>query len=269
MKLNKCIDSFAQEGYVVLDLLSKEELLVFKNLVLSKLKELLNNKDVTFESFHKYIQNDEQKIDIQYQINKMIWDEKLHHGLMKENLKLYYNLIGKDLDLQSQPYLRVARPNCPQDNIGFHRDSFYGSSPYEISSFIPLVNLDEKNALQIEPQSHKKGPIPYTKIQSSDVVKGDKKSQLGFQYAPKHIDKDYHINKIPVPLKFGQVLIFGLGVIHGQENNESSITRWSIDIRVKNSFAGSNVKSSYYESFTLSPVGESARIFYENNPLEN
>lgn len=263
--MNKKVENFAKDGYVVLDYYETIYLEEFKQIILDKLRLILENQDITLETFHKFVIDDEQKINIQYQLNKMIWDEGLHEQIIKDNINIYYELIGKDLDIQTQPYLRIARPNCPQDNIGFHRDTFYGSSAYELSSVIPLVNLNEKSALQIEPYSHNKSSIPYTKVESQTIKKGDKKSQLGFQYAPKIIDKDYKINAIPIPLKFKQILAFGLGTIHGQEVNTDSITRWSLDVRVKNSFISSSTKDSYYKPFTLSPVAQTAQSYYKNN----
>ncbi|WP_455757107.1 hypothetical protein [Sulfurimonas sp.] len=265
MKINYDIKNFVKDGYIVQNLYSTQYIDSFREIILDKLRNILNNKDITLETFHDYVTDDNEKISIQYEINKMIWDERLHEQIIKDNINIYYDLIGKDLDIQTQPYLRIARPNSPQDNIGFHRDTFYGSSAYELSSVIPLVDLNEKSALMIEPGSHKKPPIPYTKIESETIKKGDVKNQLGFQYAPKIIDRDYKIDAIPIPLKFKQILAFGLGTIHGQEVNSDSVTRWSIDVRVKNSFVDSGTKDGYYRNLTLSVVGETAKLYYENN----
>lgn len=265
MNINTKIDNFANDGYIVLDLYNTNYLDKFKEIILKELRDILNNQDITLETFHNYITDEKEKIDIQYKINKLIWDNGLHEQIIKDNINIYYDLIGKDLDIQTQPYLRIARPNCPEDNIGFHRDIFYGSSAYELSSVVPLVDLNEQSALQIEPESHKKGPIPYNKVDSETIIKGDKRNQLGFQYSPKIIDKDYKMDMIAIPLKFKQILAFALGTIHGQEVNKDNITRWSIDIRVKNSFAESGTKSGYYKHLSSSPVNKTAQIYYSNN----
>lgn len=268
MAINHKVENFVKDGYIVFDFYSTAYLEKFRERILQKLRKILKDETVTLERFHEYVSNDDQKIDIQYEINKMIWDEQLHEQIIRDNIDIYYNLIGKDLDIQVQPYLRIARPNMAQDNIGFHRDPFYGSSAYELSSVIPLMDLNEKSTLMIEPGSHTKPPIPYTKVESETVKKGDKKSQLGFQYAPKIIDTDYKIEAIPIPLKFRQALAFGLGIIHGQEVNRDSITRWSLDVRVKNSFAASGTKEGYYRNLVLSPVAAAAQLYYQNSGEE-
>lgn len=265
MTINRDIDKFADLGYVVLDFYSIEYLTEFKNIILGEVRKLLQNDTVKLEDFHKYVTSDSEKLDLQYKINQIIWDKQLHIKIISDNIKIFYELIGKDLDIQSKPYLRIARPECPQDNIGFHRDGFYGNSAYEISNFIPLVDLDENSALLIEPSSHKKGAIPFKKVDSEEVKKGDIKNQLGFLYSPKIIDSNYEINKVPIPLKFGEVLIFSLGVIHGQDVNTSINTRWSIDTRVKNSFARSATKEGYFQELSNSPVAECAKVFYKHN----
>lgn len=265
MLINKKLDNFIEEGYVQLDFYNIKSLKIFKEKILDKLRMLINNETVQLENFHEFVKDDKEKFDIQYKINKMIWDEKLHIPLIQDNIDLYYKLVGQDLDIQSQPYLRIARPNCPQDNIGFHRDGFYGSSAYELSTVIPLVNLNEKSALQIEPKSHHRGPIPTTRIESKTIKKGDKKNQLGFQYAPKIIDPNFQMNPIPIPLKFGEALCFGLGTIHGQEINEDIITRWSMDVRVKNSFSPTGTKDGYYQLLSSSLLTQTAQIYYSNN----
>ena len=268
MNINKDIEKFSEEGYVVINFYNTEYLEVFQSRILKEIKKIIKNDDVTLETFHAFVNNDDTKFDIQFKLNKMIWDERLHEQIIKDNIKIYNKLIGRDLDIQTQPYLRIARPNCPQDNIGFHRDGFYGSSAYELSTVIPLVDLNENSSLQIEPGSHTKGPIPVNKVVSDTVVKGDKKNQLGFQYAPKIIDQDYEMNPMAIPLKFKEALSFGLGTIHGQEVNTDFVTRFSMDVRVKNSFIKSGTKEGYYRNLALSPISQTAKIYYENNPDE-
>ncbi|MFA9373028.1 MAG: hypothetical protein ACERKK_02620 [Poseidonibacter sp.] len=263
MNINYDLANFPKEGYVVQHLNNSDFLKRFRDIILSKLREITKNDEITLETFHKFIIDENEKIDIQFALSKMIWEEKLHFKIIEENIDFYHNLFGKDLDIQTKAHLRIARPNCREDNIGFHRDSLYGNGAFEISNFFPLVNLDEKSALQIEPYSHSRGTIPYTKIENKDVPMGSIKHQLGYPYAPKIIKKEFKIDSYAVPINFGQVLILGLGTIHGQDVNTSDITRWSIDIRVKNSFANSNVKDGYYTNLSSSIISDYAKIYYE------
>src|SRR5438132_8166557 len=103
--------------------------------------------------------------------------------------------MGPDLDVQSAPYLRIVRPAKAQDNIGYHRDTVYGGSPYELSVFVPFVELAAGAALSVEPGSHLKAErdIPFVRMAISDkvVMKGSLKHTLGFPYAPQVLDEGY------------------------------------------------------------------------------
>jgi sporadic carbohydrate cluster 2OG-Fe(II) oxygenase len=259
--INNNIEKFDSCGYVVLKLTNTDSLTKFKNKLLLKVQDILDNKNITLENIHQYIKSEQEKIDIQYTINKMVWEDADYKNIILENIDLFYRLIGRDLDIQTQPYVRVARPHCPEDNIGYHRDSFYGNSVYEISVWIPLVNIDEKSALNISESSHLLGKIPYTKVTSEEVEKGDRKNSLGFQYAPKIIDKSFSFSKRPIPLNESEILVFSLGLLHGQEVNEAEITRWSIDIRLKNSFTPTQTKDGYYTNLVKSPVSKAAELY--------
>lgn len=264
MSINKDIQEFSNEGFVVLKYNNIQYLKKFREIVLKNLREILDNDNVTLENFHTFINDDKQKIDIHYKLSSIIWDEQLHIKIIEDNIDLYRNIIGNDLDIQAKPHLRIVRPHCPQDNIGFHRDSFYGNTPSEISSFIPLVDLDEKSAFMIEPKSHQR-PIVYQKTESKNIVKEGRQHQLGFPYAPKIIDKDYSIDKLAIPMTFGNVLIFGSDTTHGQDVNYSNITRWSVDMKVRNSLLSSNTKDGYYKTLSKSILSKYAEKCYDNS----
>ncbi len=46
-------------------------------------------------------------------------------------------------------YLRIARPGIQSDNIGYHKDTWYGGHPAEVTAWIPLVDVDEKAAIKV------------------------------------------------------------------------------------------------------------------------
>ena len=98
------------------------------------------------------------------------------------------------MKVQTNPYLRIARPNKKVDNIGYHRDTFYGGNPFELSVFVPFVDLDARGTLNLLTGSHilPESQFPTTKIENPDpaVRKGTAKHQLGFAYAPKVMNKE-------------------------------------------------------------------------------
>jgi ectoine hydroxylase-related dioxygenase (phytanoyl-CoA dioxygenase family) len=162
------------------------------------------------------------------------------------------------------PYLRIARPGIAGDNVGYHRDTHYGRSPYEVSVLIPFVDLPSSMAIRIMPGSHvlPESDFPTTQHVSEDVEKGSFKHKLGFLYAPKVMAADVEARLEPVPLSYGQVLLFSLSTVHGQQVNEGPFTRFSADSRVVNDLAPvprqASVSGEYYEVLTRSAVTEQA-----------
>jgi ectoine hydroxylase-related dioxygenase (phytanoyl-CoA dioxygenase family) len=174
------------------------------------------------------------------------------------------------LDVQTQAYLRISRPNQKRDNIGLHRDTDYGNSAYEISFSLPLIDQAEGSGLNVISGSHKYKEYVVEQLARQDVVKGTPKNEMGFLYAPKTPVNIDNKNLKCVSLPYGTGLGFTLGLIHGQIMNTSEMTRWSIDFRVKNSFhpVTKNLKDDYYCSFRTGLISNIAQEYYDHNPEE-
>lgn len=199
------------------------------------------------------------------QAAKLVAD--LPRKIIEEEYVYFRRTVGMDLHIQSTPYLRISRPGVDADNIGMHRDTWYGDTAYEVSVWIPLTDTDEDNALRIAPGSHlwseKEHPVEEF---DSGVAKGSEKHALGFVYAPKRLVRP--VETIPVPMRVGQMLIFPVSLLHGVEVNRSKRTRVSMDCRVANSLAPIRMSRSrddnYYSRMAISPITEIA-LKYEAN----
>lgn len=153
-------------------------------------------------------------------------------SILKENRKAVERVIGEFL-YQKEPYLRIARPNRPEDNIGIHRDTDYGASKNEWVLWIPLTDAIKGAELGILPGSHLKD-YEYTQEVNEDVQKGSDKHWLGFRYAPKRFSKDIEDQVQPIRCMVGEAILFNCACIHGQNVNKAPWTRFSIDVRVVN-----------------------------------
>tara|TARA_R110001583_G_scaffold131271_1_gene283001 strand:- start:14019 stop:14867 length:849 start_codon:yes stop_codon:yes gene_type:complete len=221
-------------------------------------------------NYHRIDNTSDQHDDFQYHLFSSLNKLKLHHQFVKDNLSFFTQLFGPDLDVQTQAYLRISRPNQKQDNIGLHRDTDYGNSAYEVSFSLPLIDQTEGAGLNVIASSHKYKEYEIEQVVRQDVAKGDPKNRMGFLYAPKTpVNIDYKNLKC-ISLPFGAGLGFTLGLIHGQIQNTSDMTRWSIDFRVKNSFhpVTKNLKDDYYSSFRSGLISKIAKEYYDNNPEE-
>lgn len=263
---------FEDQGFAVIDLLYPQGVFEIRQALLAKLRELTGIQDITLEKYHEHIQDDVKHTEIQLTLTEYLRESGMLKKIFIENQAIFEQLVGPDMDVQLKPYLRITRPGKLKDNIGYHRDTFYGGSPYEISVVIPFVELDSGNALRVEAKSHLKpeSEIPLIQTKSPDVEKGSAKHGLGFLYAPKMIAPSYQLDMRPVPLELGQVLAFSLATLHGTTGNDSVTTRWSVDMRVKSRHApvDLSLRPTYYTRLAASPATKVADDYEKANEAD-
>ena len=260
---------FEQHGYSVVDLYDAAVVYRIRTELLKRLREITGRPDVTLETYHTVVGSDEQHTAVQDTLTRYIREESNLQQLVADNVRVFYELVGSDMNVQTAPYLRIVRPGKAKDNIGFHRDTFYGGSVHEVSLVIPFVPLDAGNALKVQGGSHlvPEREIPLVQTQSEDVTKGSKKHSMGFLYAPKMIDPSYRLTMQAVPLSLGQVLAFSLATLHGTEGNNSNNTRWSVDMRIVNRYAPVDLSArpTYYRPLFSSAVTKLADAYEATN----
>ena len=260
---------FQEQGYAIIDLLYPQRVFEIRQALLKKLRETTGIAEITLEKYHEHAIDDEIHTQIQIALTEFIRSDDLIQRVVLDNRALFEQLIGFDMNIQAQPYLRITRPGKSKDNIGYHRDTFYGGAPYEISVGIPFVGLDTGNALRVQPKSHliPEKDIPLIQTKSEDVEKGSTKHKLGFLYAPKIIDPAYPLDMQPVPLELGQVLAFSLATLHGSIGNESVNTRWSVDMRIvaRHAPVDLSLRPTYYNQYLSSPATALSDAYEEAN----
>jgi hypothetical protein len=207
---------------------------VVVNLFTKKLVELFNIINRESAALRPSFKNDKVHLANQEMLTDLLREQNLMQPILQENELIFQGLLRSDFLFQDKPYLRIARVQCPQDNIGYHKDTMYGGYPEELSVVIPLFDMAATEALKVLSGSHliPDDEFGYEQTQSETVTKGDSKHKMGFLYAPKKLDPLKIQNMTPVPLKFGQALVFFLSTVHGQEVNEGPAARWSIDTRI-------------------------------------
>jgi hypothetical protein len=217
------------------------------------------------DSYHLHVVDDDVHARVHWELANRYWDTRLGDRIVESELRFLRGFVGFDLHVQRHPYLRIARPGQARDATGIHRDLLYGASPYEVSIVVPLTDLDVDAALCVVSGSHTEpaASFPATRVESTDVALGSPRHRLGFPYAPQLLDPEVLDRAEPVPLRVGQALVMGLGLVHGQQVNNSAATRVTTDVRVVNSLApvafSRGVRDDYYEPLCSSPVTEQAR----------
>ena len=209
---------------------------LIKSLLLSELKKLSKNKKITFANYHNFI-DDKQHQHIQWELTNYFRDKKLHVLCFESIRELLYTYFGQSILIQKNPFLRIARPLKSEDNIGLHKDTIYGQSPYEMSIHIPLMSLGSKSCLKFAKNSHLIDDKKIKFIKSENLIKkGSKQHKLGKPYNAKKIVPNRYKEKA-VPLKYGEFVFFSPAIIHGQDVNlDKNLTRFSFDVRVSSKF---------------------------------
>jgi len=230
--------NYIEHGWCEIDLPNTEHINELKTLVTAKLISLTGNNKVTLSSYHQFV-SDLNHDKFQWKLANLLWKYDIGVTIGRSQYEFLRSFISPDLLVQAKPFLRIARPGRAEDCIGYHRDTSYGQSPYEVTMFIPLVDLPQSAALHVAPKTHmlKNEEIHLTSLANPKWKRRSQKHSLGFPYSPKIINGVKDINFYPVPLRLGQAMLFSPSLVHGQTCNNSSITRFSIDLRFLNAHA--------------------------------
>lgn len=134
------------------------------------------------------------KIDPGYDLNNSIKE-----GTFLKTYKKFINLLSEDifkekLVFQARPTLRVQFPNNKAVG-GWHRDRDYNHPIEEINVWVPITDAFDTNTVWLESSFDR---------------------------------KDF----LPSNMRFGEMLLFDSGLMHGNKINEENKTRLSFDFRL-------------------------------------
>jgi sporadic carbohydrate cluster 2OG-Fe(II) oxygenase len=273
LKETQLASALIKDGYVRLNLSerSSREIINLNKRMILRLKDKWKISLSSLETYHEFVIEDDRNTDIQEDLTEIVHTSGAIRRIVVNELHLLRQLIGNDLHIQKYPYLRIARPGKLQDNIGYHRDTNYGSSPYEISLHIPFTNVGVTGSLAFLSGSQytPDRDLVVRKVKSVDVERGSRKHKLGFLYEPKILPEKVTNLLKPRHTKVGQAMLFCLSTLHGQIENRSQRTRISVDVRLVNSLApidwSRSVHGDYYEQLESCAVTRIASIFTANN----
>jgi hypothetical protein len=258
------LEVFRTNGYVVQEFHQKSLLREAQQLVKSQFQ-------CNPVEWHKQDISHEQHVAQVKKTLDALLASRLVTRIIQDNKDEFVSVLGPDLDVQASPHVRITRPEIEGDAVDWHRDSFYGSTVWELNVWFPLFPLDKGAGIRILPGSHAKPSRNIRDGQESNafrktVSKGSVAHQIGFVYAPKTDDTLSGMNPadtILVAPDFGSfVTFFGCAVHKGQ--NRSALTRISVDVRIKNSFTPTNTKPGYYECLARGVLADVAQQFHDN-----
>jgi ectoine hydroxylase-related dioxygenase (phytanoyl-CoA dioxygenase family) len=218
------VEKFIRDGWVIIDLGASP---------VSEIAWSLENRTSRgLENIHDNY-NDASVKKLHLELSEYFWREEFSLKLAEALLPQIQELIGPDVMVQYYPYVRIARPGCPEDNIGFHKDTQYGQTPYELAVHIPFVDLDKESAIRVISGSHLMPESAFVGVtpDGKRVEKGSIDNKMGKPYMPKCLAVPVDMETTPLAMKVGQAAIFSPAIFHGQEVNYGNITRVSCDLR--------------------------------------
>lgn len=264
-------EAFVENGWALVTLPEPAVVHETREALTGELSRILGRPVSRLEDYHLLVNSDDDNIRIQQALSDFYWAGGFARRIVAAQQAFLSSFIGADLLVQTYPYLRIARPGKPRDNLGFHRDTHHGSSPFEVSMFVPFADLDEPSAFRVVSGSHAdpESAYPFEQVTDPVITRGSALHKLGFPYAPKILRPEVALRSEPVPMRVGQALFMSLGLVHGQEVNAGVTTRISSDIRIVNGLAPVSttrgVRSDYFTSLWESPSTRAARMYTANN----
>lgn len=130
-----------------------------------------------------------------------------------------HNLVGNELAMQRSLNLSIQYPGDDSSLFPIHADTWTGSSPYEVVTWLPLGNCFKTKSMFILPL--KKTREVYSEFKRYSHLDSEEFFQI--------LKKDLIWLEVP----YGKGLIFSHSLIHGNRVNEENEVRWSFNIRFK------------------------------------
>ena len=221
-------NSFLEKGYIVKDIENKEYLEKISNSLFEYSKEILgsnfgNSSDLDF--FNK-IHNNVSVKDLNDFRVKLINNVNATHEIKKKlyniSKSLLHELVGNELAVQRRLNLSIQFPNDDSSLLPVHADTWSGDSPFEIVTWLPLVDCYKTKSMYILP------PKYYEDLKNNFAEFANKSAADIFDKISDKIDW--------IDIKFGQIMLFNQSLPHGNVVNKIPETRWSINCRFKSLF---------------------------------
>ncbi len=228
--------------YKILKLPKKKQLAMSQFLKIIRKQIKKNNKKFNgnLSLTHNYVTKEKiNKIRIASfnSINKHKW-QKIIKKLVFDEIK---KILGPDLLIQTKLNLSIQMPGDSTSLLPAHSDTWSSDSPFQLNLWIPLTNTYSTNSMFMF--SEKESLNLFKKISLDKKIVKIRK--------PKK--KDF------INLKFGQLLIFNPGIVHGNVVNQTKHTRVSLNVRVKSIFSpqpddqnNDRKFGTYYDLFNIS-----------------
>ena len=162
------------------------------------------------------------RVSLFHYINSLISTSSFIHNLCGNILSLS---IGPDYVVQRKINLSIQMPHDSSSVLPMHSDCISGDSPWQLNVWIPLTSTHSSASMFLISRAD---TLKYLEQLKNSQIDSSQYSQLN--------SMSDSFNRTYVSIKFGQVLLFHPGVLHGNTVNLLDFSRLSLNVRVKSLF---------------------------------
>ena len=219
---------FIEKGYIIKEIDKFNDLKKISKNLFEYSKEILgsNFNDSDDQSFFNKFHNSMATKDLNNfrvmlinKINSSDENKKLLYNISKNLLN---ELVGNELAIQKRLNLSIQFPKDDSSLLPIHADTWSGDSPFEIVTWLPLVDCYKTKSMYLLPPKHAK------EINKNFKDFSEKNAEDLFNSISDKVEW--------IDIKYGEVLIFNQSLPHGNIVNNEKETRWSINCRFKGLF---------------------------------
>lgn len=241
-------NEFLEKGYLIAQPQQKEKVDQIKQSLFEKARSLLSederNPDVFFDRFHDYGLNDSELNEFRV---KLISEFNSIPDLCETIFEAYkdtlFSLVGPDAVVQKSVNIVIQQPNDTSVSPA-HRDA-PPNSLYEVVVWIPLTRCFGTKGMSI-----------------LDRAASDKATEMLHRLPPAYEEFKSlaAVNGTPLEMEYGGALFFWAALYHYIPVNTENETRWSLNLRFKNTYSPYGRKGfpDYFRPVSLSPLSKLA-----------
>ena len=224
-------NSYKNNGFLFFKITNKTKIFINQiNLIINnyKKKNRINFDFINDDDLSKHTLNLQNKINSThgpkefFELNKTLFKK-----LFKEN----------QFSLQSYFYLRITKPKHKKlkyKPLDLHRETFQGPEFYDklMNIWIPIKDCEKNNSIRYVQKSHKFKRFKDFDfvLRKTNIKKGSTENKIGLLYKDRKLKffKNFRITRL---FKKNHFMLFSGELIHGNAENMTNKTRFSIDLR--------------------------------------
>ena len=154
-KENDLANKFKLNGYLIINVESKNSLNYIYNIIIKATKDYLNTKKkINLNYIHKIISVDDLNNFRLKIINSINNDKLARYHYFNLGKECIYSLVGNELMMQKSINLSIQFPNDSSSLLPIHSDVWSGDSPYTINLWLPLVDCYKTKSMYILEQKN-------------------------------------------------------------------------------------------------------------------